>query len=309
MLDSINQWLADPAVQKLVASLVGLLIIALVVQLLHRAVTHRIQQTDTRHRVRRLINFAGYLAGFLLVAFVVAEEKGHLTIAVGVATAAVAFSLQEVIASVAAWVEISFGRFYQVGDRVELSGIVGDVIDIGVLRTTLFEIGQWIKGDQHNGRIVRVANSLVFQGPVFNYSADFPFLWDEITVPVKYGSDRHLARQILQRVADEVAGPYVPAAQAMRDKLVKKYMIEQLGVEPVVTIIANDNWIEYTVRYVVDYRKRRRTKDQIFERILDEFDRSEGRVTFASTTVQLVDLPQLDVRLGERTKLRESAEQ
>jgi len=309
MLDSINQWLADPAVQKLVASLVGLLIIAFAVQLLHRMVTHRIQQTDTRHRVRKVINFAGYLAAFLLIAFVVAEEKGHLTIAVGVATAAVAFSLQEVIASVAGWVEISFGRFYQVGDRVELGGIVGDVIDISVLRTTLFELGQWIGGDQHNGRIVRVANSLVFQGPVFNYSADFPFLWDEITVPVKYGSDRHLARQILQRVADEVAGPYVPTAQSMRDKLVKKYMIEQLGVEPVVTVIANDNWIEYTVRYVVDYRKRRRTKDQLFERILDEFDSSEGRVAFASTTVQLVDLPPLDIRLGERTKIRESAEQ
>jgi small-conductance mechanosensitive channel len=309
MVDSLNQWLTDPVVQKLVVSLVGLIIIAFVVQLLHRAVTHRIQQTDTRHRVRRLINFAGYLAGFLLVAFVVAEEKGHLTIAVGVATAAVAFSLQEVIASVAGWVEISFGRFYQVGDRVELGGIIGDVIDIGILRTTLFEIGQWIKGDQHNGRIVRVANSLVFQGPVFNYSADFPFLWDEITVPVKYGSDRHLAREILQQVTDEVVGSYVPAAQAMRDKLVKKYMIEQLVVEPVVTMTANDNWIEYAVRYVVDYRTRRRTKDQIFERILDEFDRSEGRVAFASTTVQLVDLPQLDIRLGEMTRKRESAEE
>jgi small-conductance mechanosensitive channel len=302
MPDYLKEWLSDPAVQKVVASVVGLLIIGFVVQLLHRTVTHRIQQTDARHRVRKLINSAGYLAGFLLIAFVVAKERGHLTIAVGVATAAVAFSLQEVIASIAGWVEISFGRFYQVGDRVELGGIVGDVIDVGVLRTTLFELGQWVRSDQHNGRIVRVANSLVFQGPVFNYSADFPFLWDEVTVPVKYGGDRHLAREILQRVTEEIAGPYVPTAQVMRDKLVKKYMIEPLGIEPVVTMIANDNWIEYTARYVVDYRKRRRTKDQIYERILDEFDRSEGRVTIASTTVQLVDPPLFDVRLGKGRK-------
>jgi hypothetical protein len=127
-------------------------------------------------------------------------------------------------------------------------------------------------------------------------------------VPVKYGSDRPLAREILQQVIDEIAGPDVPAAQAMRDRLVKKYSIEPLGVEPVVTMIANDNWIEYTVRYVVDYRKRRRTKDQIYERLLDEFDRSEGRVSIASTTVQLVDLPLFDIRLGERTVKRESAE-
>ncbi len=308
MLDMFYQWSSDPALQKIVASLIGLICIVIVVQLLHRAVTHRIQQTGTRHRVRKAINFAGYLAGFLLIAYIVAEEKSHLTIAVGVATAAVAFSLQEVIASVAGWVEISFARFYQVGDRVEVSGIVGDVIDIGVLRTTLFELGQWIGGDQHNGRIVRVANSLVFKGPVFNYSADFPFLSDEITVPVRYGSDRHLARQILQQVTDEIAGPYVPAAQVMHDKLVKKYMVEQQGVEPVVTMTANDNWIEYTVRYVVDYRKRRRTKDQIFERILDDFDSSEGRVSIASTTVQLVDAPLLDIRLGHGATKRESAE-
>jgi len=308
MPDYLKEWLSDPVVQKIVASLVGLMIIGFVVQLFHRTVTHRIQQPDIRHRVRKLINLAGYLAGFLLIAFVVAEEKGHLTITIGVATAAVAFSLQEVIASVAGWVEISFGRFYQVGDRVELGGIVGDVIDIGVLRTTLFELGQWIGGDQHNGRIVRVANSLVFRDPVFNYSADFPFLWDEITVPVKYGSDRHLAREILQQVIDEITGPDVPAAQAMRDRLVKKYTIESLGVEPVVTLIANDNWIEYTVRYVVDYRKRRRIKDQIYERILDEFDRSEGRVAIASTTVQLVDPSLFDIRLGERTKKREFVE-
>jgi small-conductance mechanosensitive channel len=308
MLNSLDQWLVNPTAQKVVAAVAGLLIIGFVVQLLHRAVTHRIQQTDTRHRVRKLINFAGYLAGFLLIAFILAAEKGHLTVAVGVATAAIAFSLQEVITSVAGWIAISFGRFYQVGDRVELGGIVGDAIDINVLQTTLFELGQWVKGDQHNGRIVRVANGLVFQGPVFNYSADFPFLWDEITMPVKYGSDRHLARQILQQVTDEIVGPSIPAARAMCDRLAKKYMIEALGVDTVVTMTANDNWIEYTVRYVVDYRKRRRSKNQIYERILDEFDRSEGRVTVASTTVQLVDPPLFDIRLGERTKKRESAE-
>ena len=164
------------------------------------------------------------------------------------------------------------------GDRVELGGIVGDVIDVGVLRTTLFELGQWVRGDQHKGGIVRAANSLVFRDPVFNYSAGFPFLWDEI------------------------AGPYVPAAQAMHDRLVKKYMIEPQGVEPVDTMSANDNWIEYTVRYVVDYRKRRSTKDQIYERILDEFDRSEDRVAIASTTVQIVETPVLDVRLGQRER-------
>ncbi len=98
-----------------------------------------------------------------------------LSVALGVPGAGIAFALQEVIASVASWVAVSFGNFYSPGDRVQLGGIKGDVIDVGVLRTTLMEMGEWVNGDLYNGRIVRVANSFVFKEPVYNYSADFPF--------------------------------------------------------------------------------------------------------------------------------------
>lgn len=84
----------------------------------------------------------------------------------GVLGAGVAFALQEVIASVAGWIAQSFGRLYDVGDRIQLGGIKGDVIDIGVLRTTLMECGGWVNGDQYNGRVVRVANSFIFKEPV-----------------------------------------------------------------------------------------------------------------------------------------------
>lgn len=74
------------------------------------------------------------------------------------------------------------------------------MIDISILCTTLMEVGEWVSADLYTGRIVRIANSSVFKEPVFNYSGDFPFLWDEITVPVKYGSDWTMARAMLRRV-------------------------------------------------------------------------------------------------------------
>lgn len=67
---------------------------------------------------------------------------------------------------------------------MQLGGIKGDVVDISILRTTLMEVGEWVKGDLYSGRTVRIANSFVFKEPVFNYSGDFPFLWDEVIVPV-----------------------------------------------------------------------------------------------------------------------------
>lgn len=87
---------------------------------------------------------------------------------------------------------------------------------------------------------MRIANSFVFNEPVYNYSADFPFLWDEIKVPIKYGSDHRLARILLQQVADEVCGPVVPAARETWDELVDKYLIEPASVDPLVMMVAND---------------------------------------------------------------------
>jgi small-conductance mechanosensitive channel len=298
----LERWLFDPTMGKIIASIIGVLIIAVIVRFLHRSLAHRLRDPDVRYRVRKLITFLGYLAGILFITIVFSDQLGHLTVAFGVAGAGVAFALQELIASVAGWVEISLGRFYQIGDRVQLGGIMGDVVDIGVLRTTLMECGQWVNSDLYNGRIVRIANSFVFKEPVFNYSADFPFLWDEITIPVKYGSDYRLAREILQRVAGEVVGDYAVHARAAWKGVVERYVIEHERVEPMVTLIANDNWMEFTVRYVVDYKRRRITKDQIFARILEELDKTGGRVAIASTTIHIVETPAFDVRLIEKMK-------
>ncbi len=81
--------------------------------------------------------------------------------------------------------------------------------------------------------------------------------------------------------------------------MVRKYMIEKATVEPLVTMVANDNWIEFTVRYVVDFKKRRSTKDKLFTKILDAFGASDGKVSLASATFHLVDAPVLNVRFPD----------
>ena len=289
--------LNDPWVGKIVTAFLGVVLVNILIRFLQRSLLARIQEKNARYNLRRGLSFLGYLLAILLLAAIFSDQLSSLTVALGVAGAGIAFALQEVVASVAGWIALSFGQFYTVGDRVQLGGIKGDVIDIGVLRTTLMEIGEWVKGDNYNGRIVRIANSFVFKEPVFNYSADFPFVWDEITVPVKYGSDHNLARKIIQDSAQEVVGENAAIALQTWKKMIKKYAIEDASVEPMVTLIANDNWMEFTLRYVVDHKKRRGTKDLLFTRILDGVASSAGSVSMASATFQIVEMPAMDVRL------------
>lgn len=296
--DRLRTWLYDPVVGRVIATIAGLLVIAAAVRLLQRALGPHIRSGEARYRVRKVLGFAGYLAAAIFLATMLSDRLSGLTVAFGVAGAGIAFALQEVIASIAGWLALTFSNFYQPGDRIQLGGIRGDVIDIGILRTTLMELGQWVDGDLYNGRIVRVANSFVFKEPVFNYSGDFPFLWDEIRLPVRFGSDRELARRILREEADRLVGTYaVTAGEAWRD-VVRKYRIEDASVAPMVTMVATDNWLEYTLRYVVDYRRRRATKDALFAAVLDRVDASGGRVQLASATVELAAVPPLEVRTG-----------
>lgn len=152
-------------------------------------------------------------------------------------------------------VAIMFGEFYNTGDRVQLGGIKGDVMDIGVLRTTIMETGQWVDGDLYSGRIVLIANSYVFKEPVFNYSGDFPFLWDEIKSPMQYGSDYAKAKEIILKSGVEVAGDLTVRSKEKWKTLQNKYRLEDAQTEPMITLVANGNWAEYTLRYVVGYKK------------------------------------------------------
>ena len=302
----VESWLFDPTVGKLVSTTVTILVVFALVRGSRRVLNRYVQEPGNLYRAKKMVTFLGYFTALVVISLIFSDSLGKMAVAFGVAGAGIAFALQEVIASLAGWVAISFGNFYNTGDRVQLGGIKGDVIDIGMLRTTMMEIGQWVNSDLYNGRIVKIANSFVFKEPVFNYSGDFPFLWDEITVPIKYGCDYRLSRDIFMRILGEVTGEYATQAKASWTELIHQYRVDPTEIDPRVFLVANDNWMEFTLRYVVDYKKRRITKDQLFTRILEEVDLTNGRVALASATFHLVEAPEIKVQLVEPSQGRQA---
>lgn len=283
----MENWFSNPLIGKVVAAAGTVGILVLLVRLLQRIAGRHIQDRYTRYHTRKLITFAGYLIGILVLGGILIEKMSSVTVALGVAGAGIAFALQEVITSIAGWFAVSFAQFYRIGHRVQLGGIKGDVIDIGLLRTTLMEMGDWVNGDLYNGRVVRVANSFVFKEPVFNYSGDFPFLWDEIHLPIRYGSDRGLTVKILLETGEEVVGEYTRFAGQAWQSLVKKFAIEDARVAPMVSLVLDENWMTYTLRYVVDFKRRRPTRDALFNRILEKIEKTSGRVSIASSSQEI----------------------
>jgi small-conductance mechanosensitive channel len=297
MEEQINQWLFNPAVGKIATIFIGIAFIWIAVKVIQKNLFSKIKDNDNRYRAKKFGSFIGYFLTLLLVTIVFSDKLGGLTVAFGVAGAGIAFALQEVIASFAGWLAIMFGGFYKTGDRVQVGGIKGDVMDIGVLRTTIMETGQWVDGDLYNGRIVLIANSFVFKEPVFNYSGDFPFLWDEIKIPIQYGSNYDKTKEILEKVGIEIAGDLTQQSKEKWTSMQSKYRLEDAQTEPMVSLIANDNWVEYTLRYVVSYKKRRATKTVLFTNILKQIEATNGEIKFASATFHLVEAPEIKIKM------------
>lgn len=297
MLESIKEFWADTLARKLIIIVVGIAIIWIFLRIIRVRLISKIKDNDHSYKAKKVNSFIGYFLTFVLLLVVFRDRLGDISVTLGIAGAGIAFALQEVIVSFAGWIAIMFGGFYKSGDRVQLGGIKGDVMDIGVLRTTIMETGQWVDGDLYNGRIVLVANSFVFKEPVFNYSADFPFLWDEIKIPIQYGSNYEKATQILTKIGNEVAGELTDKSFEKWKAMQSKYRLEDAQTGPMVSLIANDNWVEYTLRFVVDFKKRRATKTILFTKILKEIEATNGEIKFASATFQLVETPEFKVKI------------
>jgi small-conductance mechanosensitive channel len=239
-----------------------------------------------RFHARKLTRYAIFLVAIIALAVVWRSLAGNVGVILGFAAAGIAFAMQEVIGAVAGWFNITSGRIYRIGDRIELGGVRGDVIDITLLRTKMLEIGSaeddksWVKGRQHTGRIVAVSNKSTFTSPVYNFSAIFEFIWEELTVPISYRSDWHQAEEIIKEEA--VRASASEGARAAITAMERRYPIPHAEVEPRVFVRATDNWMELSARFVVPVREARTAKDEITRRIRERLD--EAGIEIASET-------------------------
>lgn len=287
----LRQIFNNPYFIKIASIFFLFVVVYIIVKTLQKASFKMAKDNTAKYKFKKMINFLGYVLFVFGMLYIFNTKMSGIGTALGVAGAGIAFALQEVIVSVAGYIAVFTSNFYKVGDRVKLGGIKGDVIDIGMLRTTLMEIGDWVNGDLYNGKMVRVANSFVFKEPVYNYSGDFPFLWDEITIPIKTAGDYKYAKEIFEKTLEEEVGAFSATSQVAWNKMIGTYSIENAKVQPMVSMTFDENWITFTLRYVVDYKSRRGTKNILFDKILTAIKNSEGKIEVGSAAFEITAFP------------------
>ena len=293
--------------QKLLAT-IALIVIMLLLAALLRWVIHRFSRGRTNigwiTASKQVVNLLSTFVITLGVLSIWFDDPSSLATAFGLVTAGVAFALQKVITSFAGYFVILRGKIFKVGDRIAMGGVRGDVIQLDLTQTTVMEMGQppsvqnatpeiWVRSRQYTGRVVSIPNAKVFEEPVYNYSRELPFLWEELSVPVSYSDDRHKAEEILLDVASRHS---VKAADLDKDamqELSRLYPVEKPSLKPTVFWRLTDNWLELTVRFLTRQYGVRTVKDRMSRDLIASFD--EAGIGIASATFEVVGLPKLQI--------------
>jgi small-conductance mechanosensitive channel len=265
--------------------------------LLSWILTRRAGDDYARHYVRRAVHFIAVLVALVALGFVWDVFSARAGLGFGFFAAGLAFALQEVIGAVAGWFNILLGGIYRIGDRIEIAGVRGDVIDITPLRTKILETGvsepppagnpastdYWVHGRQPTGRLVVVSNKATFDEPVFNYSSLWEFVWQEVMFPISYRDDWHAAERIIDEEARAISA--TEEAQHAMAEMQQRYPVPHSELEPRVYVRATDNYMELAARFVVPVRTSRTAVNDLTRRIRERLD--EAGISIASSTTEV----------------------
>lgn len=197
----------------------------------------------------------------------------------GLVGLALSWALQTPIESFTGWLLNTFRSYYRVGDRIEVGEVFGDVYKIDILTTTVWENGgpgKPVAGAQPTGALITFPNSEVLRSNIVNFSRDFPYVWDEVTVTVANESELSYTRKVLEETSRQVIGEEMAAIAAHYKKLLEQAgLVNDVAEQPQAFLSYGDTWVNCTVRYLVAIRTRRRWASALIEAFSKELARPE----------------------------------
>lgn len=253
---------------NLIRTIILIVVMYVADKIIQRIMIKRMKDNRAFYRVRRLVN---YLFLFLAVAIILSiwlQKTRAFSTYFGLFTAGLAVALKDLIINIAAWLFIIVKRPLKIGDRIELDGVKGDVIDIRLFQFSLMEIGNWVDAEQSTGRIVHIPNHRVFNEHLCNYSTGFTHIWNEINVLLTFESDWQKAKQLIQMIADN---HNLVVDEAMKKEMMvtaRKYYITFKNFSPIVYTDVKDSGIQLSLRYLCKPHEKRGTAQAIWEDIL-----------------------------------------
>ena len=280
-----------PLAQKIVLAVMLISLVLLSTRLLKKILNRRIEDKTTVFNFNRIADlFASLLILGIVLSMLFANWYAAM-LSFGIVSLILGFALQNPITSFFGWLYILIRKPYEVGDRIRIGNVYGDIINVSYIDTTLWEFnGDYLSGDHPSGRIIRFTNSKVFSEFIYNYSWPlFPFIWNELSLFITYESDFKFTSDTIKRIVETEIGEDMVRRVKRFKIILKDTLVDELDVNefPSVILKAHENtWIEVIVRYLVEPKNSGRVKNRLFEVVMEELKKNPEKVKFPNTNMQ-----------------------
>jgi small-conductance mechanosensitive channel len=272
---------------ELLQSAMLILLVVFGVYLANRLVDHffvglAVERTRL-HTLRGVIRFAVQALGLALILFILFGLPNQMSTILGLAGAGLTVACKDFIMGFIGWFLLMGRNGLRVGDWVEIDGVVGEVVEIGLLRTVLLETGNWTDSGHPTGRKVAFVNSFAIEGHFFNFSTTGQWLWDEVEILVPASQDPYPVIDAIQKMVVEQTKANVNAAEQEWQRAASKYRAQPVSAAPAVSLRPTSSGIEVHVRYITRAGERHAMKTRLYQALVELLHGRQGDPAAAAT--------------------------
>src|SRR5690606_17413176 len=244
------------------------------------------EEIRKQYHWRKTIEYLLFTVGALVIGNLWISNFESIVTFLGLLSAGIAIALKDIFVNIAGWAFIYIRKPFDIGDRIQIGSVKGDVIDLRLFQFSLLEIGNWVDSDQSTGRVIHVPNAKIFLKPQANYSMGFNFIWNEQTIYITLDSDYKKAKSSLVEILNTHLLDDLQAAEAEFKKARDRHLIIYNQYTPAVFVDITERGVQLSMRYLCNPRKRRMVQHKITEAILDNFSKEKTiKLAYPTTTV------------------------
>ncbi len=244
-------------------------------RLLSGLLNRSVKNIEYRYQWQKATGYLLSLIGLIVIGRIWLTGMETLVTFLGLLSAGIAIALKDPLMNIAGWAYILMRKPFDVGDRIEINGVAGDVVDIRIFQFSIMEIGNWVHADQSTGRVLHIPNGVIFNTILGNYTRGFEYIWNELEVLVTFESNWKKSKEILQKIVDDFSTDTLPEMEKKLRETSQPYMIKTGKVTPIVYTAVANSGILLTIRYLCNPRRRRSSTGIIWENTLSAFAEEE----------------------------------
>jgi small-conductance mechanosensitive channel len=260
------------ALHSMIEILFWILIVTLIVYLANRVIERFTTNLKTENKradtLRAVLKFSAQALGVIAILFLILGMPNQTTTILGLAGAGLTVAMKDFIMAFLGWFSLMGRNGIHVGDWVEINGVAGEVVEIGLMKTVLLETGNWTDAGHPTGRKVSFMNNFAIEGHFFNFTTSGQWMWDELKVTIPANQDPYAVIDGIQKLVAKETEASARKAEEEWHNTTNHYRVQAFSAAPALNVMPSVDGVEVQIRYITRAYERHEMRKKLYEAVV-----------------------------------------